>query len=209
MKGLPALLHVEGRRAVVVGGGKTAARRAAALVEAGAEVVVIAPRLDPAFDTMAVTRHERAYRAGDCEGAWLVVVATDDAEVNAAVAAEAERARILTNRADDQNAGDLAVPAHRRAGVVTVAVSTGGASGAAAAKLADACIEAIGPVWPGLLAAVGPLRYESQRKIVDPVIRRRVIAQMVDEKAIAAYRAGGEAALIEHCRKLIDEASDA
>lgn len=209
MKGLPALLHVEGRRAVVVGGGQTAARRAQALVDAGAEVVVIAPTLDPAFEGMGVTTHQRAYQAGDLEGVWLVVVATNDAEVNTAVAAEAAERRILTNRADDQNAGDLAVPAHRHVGPVTVAVSTGGASGAAAAKLANQLVEAIDPAWPALLAVVAEMRAEAQQRIADPTKRRRVIVQMVDERAIAVYRGGGTDALTTHCRKLIDEASDA
>ena len=203
------MLHVEGRGAVVVGGGKTAARRAEALIEAGAEVRVIAPEFDPAFETLDVAMQHRPYRAGDLHGAWLVVVATDDAQVNARVAAEAEEHGILTNRADDQSAGDLAVPAHRRVGPVTLAVSTGGASGAAAAKLADHLIDAIDPVWPGMVSVVGPMRKLAQQKIADPVKRRGVIARMVDEQAVACYREGGEAGLTEHCRKLIDEANDA
>src|SRR5207245_5739432 len=45
----PLSLRLEGRLALVVGGGSVALRRVAGLREAGAEIVVVAPRLTPAL----------------------------------------------------------------------------------------------------------------------------------------------------------------
>src|SRR5688500_7812670 len=100
MPDLPAMLRVAGRVCVVVGGGPVAARRAKALAEAGALVRVIAPKVDAAIQELDVTIEPRPYRSGDLEDAFLVVVATDDAKLNAAVATDAHRIGALVNRAD-------------------------------------------------------------------------------------------------------------
>src|SRR5690348_4453145 len=49
----PLSLRLEGRRVLVVGGGPVALRRVAGLREAGAEIVVVAPRLTPALGDLA------------------------------------------------------------------------------------------------------------------------------------------------------------
>ena len=61
----PVELDMAGTAAVVVGGGAVAARRAKALVEAGAEVTVIAPEVDDAIATLGVSVQRRRYRDGD------------------------------------------------------------------------------------------------------------------------------------------------
>jgi uroporphyrin-III C-methyltransferase/precorrin-2 dehydrogenase/sirohydrochlorin ferrochelatase len=70
-------LRLEGRRVVVVGGGAVAARRVPRLLAAGADVMLISPAVTPAMEELAAQRRidwqPRAYRAGDCAGAWLVV----------------------------------------------------------------------------------------------------------------------------------------
>src|ERR1700722_18411423 len=135
----PLSLRLEGRRGVGggggvgglarVGGGSVALRRVAGLREAGAEVVVVAPRLTPALADLAdrglIAAHRRGYQAGDTDGAWLVLACTDQPEVNEAVAADAERQHLWCARADDAAASAAWVPAVGRAGPVTVAVNAG------------------------------------------------------------------------------------
>ncbi len=125
----PLSLRLEGRRVLVAGGGSVALRRVAGLREAGAEVVVVAPRLTPALADLAdrglITAHRRGYQSGDLDGAWLVLACTDQPEVNEAVAADAERRHLWCARADDAAASAAWVPAVGRAGAVTVAVNAG------------------------------------------------------------------------------------
>jgi uroporphyrin-III C-methyltransferase/precorrin-2 dehydrogenase/sirohydrochlorin ferrochelatase len=111
---------------VVVGGGRVALRRASALVAAGALVDVVAPRVTRELAGLSVTVRQRRYRDGDLAGAWLAHAATDDPDVNASVAAEAERRRIWCVRADDHAASAAWAPAVTRHGDVTVAVTAGG-----------------------------------------------------------------------------------
>src|SRR6185312_605305 len=100
-------LDLAGRRVVVVGGGSVAQRRLPGLLAAGAVVEVVAPHVTPAVEAMAgeLRWTARPYRDGDLDGAWYAIACTDDPDVNAAVAAEAERARVFCVRADEATAG--------------------------------------------------------------------------------------------------------
>ena len=126
----PVGLRLLGRRVVVVGGGQVAHRRVAGLLDARARVTVISPVVTPALEALvapgSLTWVARRYRAGDLDGAWYVVAATDDPEVNAAVAKEAERSRIFCARADDRAASSVWTPAVGRQGDLVVGVHGGG-----------------------------------------------------------------------------------
>src|SRR5215472_14918120 len=112
-------LRLRDRRVVVVGGGAVAARRIPALLDAGADIVLVSPSVTASLEDLAAAgrlRWEpRSYAGGDCAGAWLVCACTDDAAVNAAVAAEAERQRTWYVRADDAQASAAWTPASGRA----------------------------------------------------------------------------------------------
>ncbi len=142
----PVALVVEGRSCLVVGGGRVAARKVDGLVGAGAVVTVVATEAGDAVRRIAgpVTIEERPYRSGEAAGYRLVVTATGVAEVDAAVAGDAEAAGVWVNSADDAANCSLLLPAVHRDGAVTVAVSTGGASPALAGWLRDRAAAATG-----------------------------------------------------------------
>ena len=83
----PAFVDLSGRRVLVVGGGRIAARRVGTLVQFCPNVTVVAPRIHPDIAALNVAIEERPYRDGDLEGADLVLACTDDADLNAAIAA--------------------------------------------------------------------------------------------------------------------------
>jgi uroporphyrin-III C-methyltransferase / precorrin-2 dehydrogenase / sirohydrochlorin ferrochelatase len=127
----PLTLDVRDRRVVVVGGGPVAARRARGLVEAGAAVVVVAPwacedLADLAAGGTLRWRPREYAGSGDLDGAWLVHTATGDPDVDAAVAADAQAARLWCVRADDARASAAWTPAVASVDGVLVAVTAGG-----------------------------------------------------------------------------------
>jgi len=128
----PISLDLIGRPCLVVGGGAIAQRKVEGLVEAGARVTVVSPSLTPPLLRLATEAplrwRPREYAAGDAAGFVLVMVATDDRAVNAAVAAECRERGIWVNCADDPGRCDFILPSVLRRGAVTVAVSTGGQS---------------------------------------------------------------------------------
>jgi uroporphyrin-III C-methyltransferase/precorrin-2 dehydrogenase/sirohydrochlorin ferrochelatase len=112
-------LRLRDRRVLVVGGGAVATRRIPALLDAGADVVLVSSTVTTSLEDLAaagrIRWEKRHYADGDCGGAWLVCACTDDAAVNAAVAAEAERQRTWCVRADDAQASSAWTPATGRA----------------------------------------------------------------------------------------------
>ncbi|MGN6246394.1 MAG: uroporphyrinogen-III C-methyltransferase [Motilibacteraceae bacterium] len=134
-------LDLSGRRCLVVGGGPVAARRAHGLLEAGGDVLVVAPAL--CEDLAALVRGHavrwvgREVEAADLDGAWLVHTATGDPQVDGMVAAEAELRRVWCVRADDARSSTAWRPAvtsvqlgsdgsSEQSDVVSVAVTSNG-----------------------------------------------------------------------------------
>jgi uroporphyrin-III C-methyltransferase len=126
----PIGLRLLDRHVVVVGGGQVAHRRVAGLLDARARVTVVSPQATPALEALvapgSLTWIRRRYETGDLDGAWYAVAATDDPSVNAAVAEDAERARIFCARADDRAASSVWTPAVGRQGDLVVGVHGGG-----------------------------------------------------------------------------------
>ena len=95
-------------------------------------VTVVAPalgtELTAAAGRGAFTHHAREFATTDVDGMWLVVAATDDRAVNAAVAAAANAARIPCNVVDDRELSSFIMPAIIDRSPVQIAVSTGGTS---------------------------------------------------------------------------------
>ncbi|WP_018588238.1 uroporphyrinogen-III C-methyltransferase [Salinispora arenicola] len=126
----PLGLRLAGRRVVVVGGGAVATRRVPALLDADADVLLVAPELTPALrahaDAGRLHWARRRFAVDDLDGAWLVQVAVNDPVAAAAVSAAAGERRIFCVRADDRAAATAWTPAVTRQGPVTVAVLGGG-----------------------------------------------------------------------------------
>ncbi|WP_193043336.1 uroporphyrinogen-III C-methyltransferase [Mycolicibacterium baixiangningiae] len=120
-------LRLTGRKVVIVGGGTVAQRRLPLLIANGADVHVIARAATPAVEAMAgITLTLRDFRVGDLDGAWYVIAATDDPDVNAAVVAEAERRHIFCVRADVAREGTAVTPASFEYEGLSVGVLAGG-----------------------------------------------------------------------------------
>lgn len=120
-------LRLAGKKVVVVGGGTVAQRRLPLLVASGADVHVItkaATRTVEAIDGITLTMRE--FRRGDLEGAWYAIAATDDADVNEAIVAEAESRQIFCVRADVAIEGTAVTPASFDYEGLSVGVLAGG-----------------------------------------------------------------------------------
>ncbi|HEX5016791.1 MAG TPA: uroporphyrinogen-III C-methyltransferase [Actinomycetes bacterium] len=126
----PLLLDLTDRRVIVVGGGPVAARRARMLLDAAADVHVVAPfvceDLWDAASAGALTVHVREFETADLDGAWLVHTATGERPIDDLVAAEADRRHLWCVRADDAATSRAWTPAVARIGDVVVAVNAGG-----------------------------------------------------------------------------------
>jgi siroheme synthase-like protein len=117
--------------------------------------------------------HRRRWEAGDCRRRHLVFAATDDAAVNAAVAAEAEAEGALVTRADDGDGSTFHVPAALREGDVVVALSTGGAAPLLARRLSERLGAVVTPGVGRAAARLAAVRAQVQARWPHDEARRR------------------------------------
>lgn len=166
----PIFVEMSERPVLLVGGGHVALEKIGKLVHAGARVTVVAPDLiEPVrafIDRGAAAWRQRRYEPGDVAGFDLVMIATDDGEVNASVAAEARAAGIWVNAADDVDNCDFILPALAQRGNIAIAASTGGSSPALARWLRERLEEFLSDevvALGDLLAEVRRLARERER----------------------------------------------
>ncbi len=137
----PVYLDLRGKRCVVIGGGEIGERKVEGLLDGSAEVTLISPDITPNLQELAragrIVWHARRYQQGDLKGVFLAIAATDARDVNQAIAAEAEREKVVLNVVDDAPLCTFIAPSIVRRGEVTLAISTGGSSPALARKLKE------------------------------------------------------------------------
>jgi siroheme synthase-like protein len=140
---LPLFLDVAGKRVLVVGGGVIASRKAGELLAARADVHVVALEVAAELDRTSVSLEQRAFEERDVEGAWLVIAATDDGEVQRRVAAACEKARVFCVAVDDPPNASAYGGAILRRGPVTISISTSGEAPALARLLREVLEQAL------------------------------------------------------------------
>jgi precorrin-2 dehydrogenase/sirohydrochlorin ferrochelatase len=164
----PMFLNISGKRCVVIGGGQVARRKVRTLLEHGASVEVISPDLCPELNKLAETGevkvHRRRYQAGDLPGAFLVIAASDDSEINRQVVKEAKGKSVLVNATDDPENSDFIAPSSVRRGDMTIAISTTGRSPALARKIRTRLEKEFGDEYASLVNLIAEVRTEVKRR---------------------------------------------
>lgn len=201
------LIDMARRSAVVIGGGAVALRKVQGLLEGEAGVTVISPELISGLAELHASGKivviRRSYREGDLAGAWLVVAATDDAEVNHAVSAEAMRLGCLVNVVDDPDFSNFIVPAVVRRGEIAVTICTGGASPALARRLRERLEELIGPEYGDLAELLAELRPELLARHAPGQPRLDAALRLVDSDILQVLRGQGMAAARAYAEALL------
>ena len=132
MEYFPLFAEVRNRQVLVVGGGEVAQRKVALLLRAGAAILVVAPELNRELSALLaegkIQHSQGKFSERDLEAVWLVVAATNDARVNASVAAAAEARRIWCNVVDAPQHCSFITPAIVDRSPLMIAISSGGAA---------------------------------------------------------------------------------
>jgi precorrin-2 dehydrogenase/sirohydrochlorin ferrochelatase len=173
----PAFLKLEDRQVIIIGGGTLAESKLSTLLEAGARVRLISPRLNPALIAQVRTHHldwwPKLYEPGDLAGAFLVIAATSNPEVNAAVFREAEARSILCNAVDDTDNCHFYYGSIIQRGDLQIAISTNGKSPALAQRLRKELEEQFGPEYAAWLDWLGAARQILRAQNSEPELTKR------------------------------------
>ena len=203
-----ACLNLAGRRAVVIGGGRVGLEKIRGLLACDAEVVVIAPDVEPEVERMAedneVTWRRKRFEGSDLDGALLVIAATSDTAVNTGVYEAAGDRNMLVNVVDVPSLCNFVLPAIARRGPIAIAVSTSGASPALAKRLRREIDEHVGAEYAMLASLLDEQREWAKQTLPTYDDRRDFFESIVDADPdpIELLRTGK----IDEVRDLIEQA---
>ena len=201
----PVYIQLREQPCVVIGGGKIAEGKVEGLLAAQAKVTVISPKITPHLHDLAhekqITYLARGYEPGDLSGAFMVISATDEAEINHKVWQEATANRQLVNVADDTPRCNFIAPSILRKGDLTIAISTSGKAPALAVRLKERLQSELGPEYERFLELAGELREPLARHVPDFEMRKALWYELVDSEILDALALGDETT----ARKIISQ----
>ena len=195
MKYYPIFLDVKHRRCLVVGGGSVGVRKVMTLLDCGASVTVVSPRISEKLAALAkndsLIVEKRPFKFSDLKDKFLVIGATDNQELNQQIHAESERLDILCNIADQPEACNFILPSIVKKGDLVIAISTSGKSPAFAKKLRKDFEKLLGNEYATFLELMGTIRKkllaeehkpEAHKPLFEELINRGLIEMIKDRR---------------------------
>lgn len=194
----PLFLDLQEVPVLLVGAGAVGRRKLELLVRAGARVRIVDPHLDPVqAKALQSAGHEvrvAAFQAAHLQGQRLVIAATDERAVNAAVAQAARDLGLWVNVVDAPDLGNAIVPAIVSRGPITVGISTGGVAPVLARRLRARIESLLEPVLGGLALLLARWRGRIRAAREDVAARRDWYEAALDGPLVDLLRCGQLAA---------------
>ncbi|OPL14613.1 MAG: hypothetical protein AVO39_08825 [delta proteobacterium MLS_D] len=188
----PLFLDLLGRKCVVVGAGEVAARKTVRLLECGARVTVVGKSPGAGITELngegVIDLIDGEYREEYLDGAFLVIGATDNGDVNRRVYEDAEERGMLVNIVDCPELCNFILPALLRRGDLTVAVSTGGRSPVMARRIRNELETKLDEGYSPMLRLMGDLRGKILARGLSPEDNKPIFESLADSPLLDLLR---------------------
>jgi uroporphyrin-III C-methyltransferase/precorrin-2 dehydrogenase/sirohydrochlorin ferrochelatase len=182
----PIFVKLAGRRCLVVGAGTVGQAKIQSLLDAGAQVHVVAPHgtatVTEWAQSGALSWEVREFQSSDLEATFLVIAATNSTATNAVIHQEAQQRNIMCNSVDDPENCDFYYGSVVRRGDLQIAISTAGKSPALAQRLRQDLEKRIGPEYTAWVDELGAQREKLFAQSIDPEERKRLLHELVSRK---------------------------
>lgn len=192
MSYFPFMIELNNERCLIAGGGTVAYRKVCSMLEFGAVVTVVSTEFCPELLELAERlRVSDKYRSGhltlvkrcvqpqDIDGAFVVIMATDDEKVNHDMAELCRQQRILVNVVDVKSDCGFYFPAIIKDKEVVISVSTGGQSPVLAGTIKRNIESHLGRSYGDIAERMGELREQIKAQIDGEEERKKAFQQMV------------------------------
>jgi precorrin-2 dehydrogenase/sirohydrochlorin ferrochelatase len=184
----PMFVNLHEKLCVVIGGGTIALRKILGLLECDACVRVISlqaiPQVFQLVHEKKVDFVERAYQQGDITGAFLVVAATNDREVNTRISHDCTAQNILCNVVDTPHLCNFYYASTYTRGDLKIAISTNGVAPALARKIKADLAERYPEEFESFLEYLRRIRETVKEKIPEESTRHAILKKIVVDSRI-------------------------
>ncbi|MHC5060395.1 MAG: precorrin-2 dehydrogenase/sirohydrochlorin ferrochelatase family protein [Planctomycetota bacterium] len=203
----PIYLDLSDKRVVVIGAGSVAARKANVLQKAGARVIVIAKKVDPAFEKYCNLPHVEvvvsAYSKDYLAEAVLAIAATNDLELNRRIYKDCQELEVLCNVVDQPDLCDFFVPAVVKRGSLQIAISTDGNCPAYAGHLRKKLEDQFTEDHGRFVAELEAIRKHIIEEVADSAERKALLGRLAGDKSFDYFLANGSAEWQSYAQQII------
>ncbi|SMQ61590.1 precorrin-2 dehydrogenase [Bacillus sp. OV166] len=187
--GYPVILRLEGKTVVIVGGGKVAERKVTGLLGTGAEIVIVSPEATDEIQRLhregKIVWKQKSFFSSDIKDAFMIFAATNIREINQLIRNSAAPHQLVTI-ADDPGESNFHVPAHFQRGLLSIAVSTGGASPSLASKIREQLEEQFDDSYEGYLEFLFSKRKWILKEVENASLKRKLLKTIVSSEFLTS-----------------------
>ncbi|PLR94872.1 precorrin-2 dehydrogenase/sirohydrochlorin ferrochelatase family protein [Bacillus sp. T33-2] len=188
----PLVIDFAGKKVVIAGGGRIAARKAKVLEAEQAEITFIAP--DFSEEVLELSRKkgyaliERKVQPSDFDGAILVILATNDRNVNGTIAKMLPPNQLVCV-VDESGDGNVTFPATVRRGHLQIAVTSNGSSPKLTRKLKKDLEEQFDDSWETYTAFLAQCRETIKKLSISSGEKNELLWELLDERFRTDFQA--------------------
>ena len=189
MSYFPFYFDIDGMKAVVVGGGHIACGKVEKLLPYGPDITVVAPVISDKMkefnaDGQKITILEKSFDWKDLDGAGLVISATNNNALNHDISVYCKERKIPVNVVDRVQDCSFIFPALIKKGMLSIGISTEGASPRASVYFKDKINEIIPDNVDDILEYLYSIR-PIVRDSISPETERANFYHLVFDKVIS------------------------
>lgn len=179
----PMFIELQNAPVLVVGGGKVALRKVKKLLPYGADITVVAPKMEKELEELSeVVKIHREFDSSDLLSCpTMVIAATDQKEVNEQIAYRCKEQNIPVNVADDVENCSFLFPSLVKKGKLTAGICTGGSSPTAAIYCKERLQEALPDSMDEILDWLEEKRSELKAEIPTQSTRAGIFRKVFDK----------------------------
>ncbi|TCS83473.1 precorrin-2 dehydrogenase/sirohydrochlorin ferrochelatase family protein [Tepidibacillus fermentans] len=200
-------VQMKNRPCIVIGGGKVAERKIGRLLQVGAHLTVISPSITEQIrqwvDQQQIIWKEREYKRGDLEGYFLVIIATDQAEMNQLIYQEVNHQYQLVNVVDAPDLCTFIVPSTVTRGYLQISISTNGASPGLAKKIRQEIEDTFGEEYETYTLFLAEMREWILQQNLNARTRQYYFAKMLEDEILTRIKKGGKERVMDEIKQEI------
>lgn len=189
---LPLMVDLHGRKVVIFGGGSVGERKAELFSEYASTLVIsrnFSQRLSELGQQERVTLIQMDVGtlsdneiAELVDGAFLVIPATSNRQINDRITSIARSLKILTNQVD--TVGEVTIPAVIRRGELVIGISTAGSSPAFSRYVRQNIEKVITPEYEQMITLQNDIRTYLKEHVEDQKQRKSILWKVLEDSLI-------------------------
>lgn len=204
----PVFLALKGKSCVIVGGGTVALRKACDLMEARADITIVAETPADGLKELSedgfLKLKTKRFEPDDIVGAFLVIAATDNDITNTEIAKTARLNGILVNVVDTPDLCDFFTGATVKRGPLRIAISTSGCCPKISGQIRQELEELFPENYGDYIRSAGEMRtFVLSHKDSNAEKKQAALSWLAQKDTRALFFKSGEERIWQELKKLI------